>query len=91
MARGPRPVVAGLRRAAAGASRQPRGRHRAQGRGGEPPPEPGRTDPISDAIYAGQGGPGFNAQNKMLDEHAKKYNLRDQDWRLEKPWYKPAQ
>jgi len=57
----------------------------------QPPPQPGMPDPISDFIKAGEWGPGFNAQNKMLDEHAKKYNLRDQDWRLEKPWYTPAQ
>jgi hypothetical protein len=23
----------------------------------------------------------------MLDEHMKKYNLEDQDWRPAKPWY----
>ncbi len=32
---------------------------------------------------------GFNAQNEMLDEHSKNYNLEDHDWRPEKPWYKP--
>ena len=26
----------------------------------------------------------------MLDEHAKRYNLQDQDWRKQKPWYKPS-
>jgi hypothetical protein len=35
-------------------------------------------------------GPGFNAQNKMLDEHSKKYNLQEMDWRKQKPWYKPT-
>ena len=30
----------------------------------------------------------FNAQNDMLDEHMKKFNLQDQDWRPAKPWYK---
>jgi len=56
----------------------------------QPPPVPGRPDPMSDYIKDGEWGPGFNAQNKMLDAHSKKYNLKDQDWRLEKPWYKPA-
>ena len=55
----------------------------------QPPPEPGRPDPMSDFIKSGEWGPGFNAQNEMLDEHSKKYNLEDQDWRPEKPWYKP--
>ena len=32
-------------------------------------------------------GPGFNAQNPMLDEHSEKYDLEDVDWRPEKPWY----
>jgi hypothetical protein len=35
-------------------------------------------------------GSGFNAQNRMLDEHAEKYNLQKQDWRKQKPWYKPT-
>jgi len=33
--------------------------------------------------------PGFNAQNKMLDEHAERYKLQDQVWRKRKPWYEP--
>ena len=45
---------------------------------------------MSDFIKAGEWGPAFNAQNNMLDEHAKKYNLQDQDWRKQKPWYKPS-
>jgi ribonuclease Z len=57
----------------------------------QPPPEPGRPDPMSDFIKAGEWGPAFNAQNKMLDEHMKKFGLEDQDWRPAKPWYKPAQ
>jgi ribonuclease Z len=57
----------------------------------QPPPEPGRADPISDFIYSGQWGPGFNAQNKMLDEFGEKFGLEDQDWRKQKPWYEPAQ
>jgi ribonuclease Z len=56
----------------------------------QPPPEPGRPDPLSDFIKGGEWGPGFNAQNAMLDAHAKKYGLEDQDWRPEKPWYKSS-
>ena len=55
----------------------------------QPPPERGRPDPMSEFIKNGEWGPGFNAQNKMLDEHAERYKLQDQDWRLQKPWYKP--
>ena len=54
----------------------------------QPPPQPGAPDPMSDFIKSGEWGPGFNAQNKMLDEHAERYNLQDQDWRKTKPWYK---
>ena len=43
---------------------------------------------MSDFIKQGEWGPGFNAQNKMLDEHSKKYNLEKMDWRPERPWYK---
>jgi ribonuclease Z len=57
----------------------------------QPPPEPGRADPISDFIYSGQWGPGFNAQNKMLDEFGEKFGLEDQDWRKQKPWYEPTE
>jgi len=35
--------------------------------------------------------PGFNAQNKMLDEFGKEFGLEDQDWRREKPWYEPEE
>jgi ribonuclease Z len=54
----------------------------------QPPPERGRPNPMSDFIRSGEWGPAFNAQNKMLDEHAERYNLEEQDWRLQKPWYK---
>ena len=54
----------------------------------QPPPQPGAPDPMSDFIKNGEWGPGFNAQNPMLDEHMKKYNLEDVDWRPAKPWYK---
>jgi ribonuclease Z len=53
----------------------------------QPPPEPGRPDPISDYIYSGQWGPGFNAQNEMLDEYSEEFGLEDQDWRKQKEWY----
>ncbi len=56
----------------------------------QPPPEKGRPNPMSDFIKEGEWGPGFNAQNKMLDEHSKKYNLEKMDWRKQKPWYKPS-
>ena len=55
----------------------------------QPPPEKGTPDPMSDFIKQGEWAPGFNAQNPMLDEHAEKYDLQDQDWRKQKPWYKP--
>jgi len=57
----------------------------------QPPPQAGVPDPMSDFIKGGEWGPGFNAQNKLLDEHAAKYNLQEMDWRPAKPWYKPAQ
>jgi len=53
----------------------------------QPPPEAGRPDVMSDFIKAGEWGPGFNAQNRMLDAHAKKFGLENQDWRSEKSWY----
>ncbi len=57
----------------------------------QPPPQMGLPDPMSDFIKAGEWGPGFNAQNDMLDAHARMYGIEDQDWRPEKPWYKPNQ
>lgn len=56
----------------------------------QPPPEKGRPSPMSDFIAGGEWAPGFNAQNDMLDKHAKKYNLQEQDWRKQKPWYEPT-
>ena len=53
----------------------------------QPPPQPGMPDPMSDFIKNGEWGPGFNAQNSMLDEYMKKYKLEDVDWRPEKSWY----
>jgi ribonuclease Z len=55
----------------------------------QPPPKPGVPDPMSDFIKAGEWGPAFNAQNEMLDEHMKRYDLQKQDWRKQKPWYEP--
>ncbi len=54
------------------------------------PPEKGRPDVMSDFIKQGEWGPGFNAQNAMLDEYAKKFKLEKQDWRKQKSWYKPV-
>jgi ribonuclease Z len=54
----------------------------------QPPPEKGQPDVMSNFIKQGEWGPGFNAQNKMLDAHSKKYNLEKMDWRKQKPWYK---
>ena len=56
----------------------------------QPPPDRTRPDPMTDFIKNGEWGPGFNAQNEMLDKHAERYKLQDQDWRVQKPWYKPA-
>ena len=56
----------------------------------QPPPDKSYADPMSDFIKQGEWGPGFNAQNNMLDKHVKKYNLQDQDWRKQKSWYKPS-
>ena len=53
----------------------------------QPPPQRGTPDPMSDFIRNGEWGPGFNAQNPMLDEHMEKYNLEDDDWRPAKSWY----
>jgi len=50
----------------------------------------GAPGPMSDFIADGEWGPAFSAQNRMHDEHAKKYNLQEMDWRKQKPWYKPT-
>ena len=55
------------------------------------PPQRGMPDPMSDFIKQGEWGPGFNAQNKLLDEYSGKYKLQDQDWRLQMPWYKASE
>ena len=45
------------------------------------PPQRGLPDPMSDFIKGGKWKEGYDASNKMLDEHAERYNLKDQDWR----------
>lgn len=47
----------------------------------QPPPEKGQADPMSDFIRSGKWREGYEASDEMLDEHAKKYGLEDQDWR----------
>ena len=47
----------------------------------QPPPERGRPNPMSDFIDNGRFVEGFRAQDKMLDQHMKKYNLEKIDWR----------
>jgi hypothetical protein len=59
-----------------------------QGPSRQPPPEKGRHPPMSGFIANGEWGPGFNAQNEMLDEYSKKFGLDKMDWRKQKPWYK---
>ena len=54
----------------------------------QPPPEKDRPDPMSEFILSGEWGPGFEAQNEMLDEYSKRFGLEGQDWRKEKAWYK---
>ena len=53
----------------------------------QPPPEVGRPDVMTSFIQQGEWGPGFNAQNRMLDEFAERFDLENQDWRKERPWY----
>jgi ribonuclease Z len=47
----------------------------------QPPPERGLPDPMSDFIKSGKWREGYEAADEMLDEHAEKYGLEDQDWR----------
>ena len=47
----------------------------------QPPPVKGLANPMSDFINAGKWKEGYDAQNEMLDEHMKKHNLQEQDWR----------
>jgi ribonuclease Z len=55
----------------------------------QPPPDPSIPDPTSDFIRSGEWGPGFNAQNEMLDAFRDENGLADVDWRPSKPWYVP--
>ena len=47
----------------------------------QPPPEKGRPNPMTDFIENGRWVPGFKAQDEMLDEHMKRHNLEQMDWR----------
>ena len=47
----------------------------------QPPPVKGLPNPMTDLMNNGRWVQGFKAQDKMLDEHMRKYNLQDQDWR----------
>jgi ribonuclease Z len=47
----------------------------------QPPPEKGGPNPMSDEMEKGRWVPAFKAQDRMLDEHMKKYQLEKQDWR----------
>lgn len=57
----------------------------------QPGPDPDWPEPFSDFIISGEWGPGFNAQNEMLDAFSDENNLADVDWRPAKPWYEPAE
>ena len=57
--------------------------------GKQPGPDPEWPEPFSDFIISGEWGPGFNAQNEMLDEFRDENGLADVDWRPSKPWYVP--
>lgn len=50
------------------------------------PPVKVRADVMSQFIKDGEWGPGFNAQNEMLDEFSEKFDLEKADWRPSKPW-----
>jgi ribonuclease Z len=47
----------------------------------QPPPVAGQPNPMSDFIRSGKWREGYEASDDMLDEHAEKYGLEDQDWR----------
>lgn len=57
----------------------------------QPLPDPNWPDPTSAFIAGGEWGPGFNAQNDMLDAFSVEYGLEDQDWRKQRPWYVPSE
>ena len=52
-----------------------------EGTAEQPPPVKGLPNPMSDFIRSGKWKEGYDASNKMLDEHMKKYGLEEQDWR----------
>jgi ribonuclease Z len=47
----------------------------------QPPPQKGQPNPSTEYIEKGRWLPGFKAQDPMLDNFMKKYNLKEQDWR----------
>ena len=47
----------------------------------QPPTERGLPDPMSDFIKSGKWREGYEASDQMLDDHAKKFGLEEQDWR----------
>jgi ribonuclease Z len=57
----------------------------------QPPPDRDWPNPTSEFIAAGEWGPGFNAQNDMLDAFSEEYGLDEQDWRPTKVWYEPGE
>lgn len=57
----------------------------------QPPPDPTVPNPTSDFIRSGEWGPGFNAQNEMLDDFRDENDLGEIDWRPTKPWYEPSE
>ena len=52
-----------------------------EGTAEQPPPQPGLPNPMSEFINSGKWREGYEASDKMLDKHAEKYGLQDQDWR----------
>ena len=43
----------------------------------QPPPEPGRAEPISGFVYSGQWRDGYEAQDRMLNEFEKEEELHN--------------
>ncbi|MGI9379879.1 MAG: guanitoxin biosynthesis MBL fold metallo-hydrolase GntH [Methyloligellaceae bacterium] len=53
----------------------------------QPPPDRSIPNPTSEFIASGEWGPGFNAQNDLLDEFMTENGLEEMDWRPAKAWY----
>ena len=47
----------------------------------QPPPEQNKPKVMSKFVKGGRWAPGFQAQDRMLDDYMKKYNLQSDDWR----------